>query len=101
MTALPFNAAVAGHKPGEMQSEGGKKGGVMFNRDLFEKAVERSGLKKVYIANRIGMGYGNFLKKTAGVVEWKLSEAMELSQVLKLKRAERDAIFFAPEVHEM
>ena len=70
----------------------------MFDRELFSKAVERSGLRKRFIAQQIGMGYDTFLKKSYGELEWKCSEALACSQILKIKRAERDAIFFAPEV---
>ena len=67
----------------------------MFNRERFAAAVTKSGLKKRFISDQMGMAYDTFLKKTNGVVEWKVSEALEVSKVLRITRAERDSIFFA------
>jgi len=67
----------------------------MFSKEKFAESVRSSGLKKRYIAGQIGMAYGNFVKKTNGVVEWKVDEALAVSKVLKMTRIERDSIFFA------
>lgn len=67
----------------------------MFNKDMFDDAVNRSGYKKRHIAKEIGMGYATFLKKSAGVVEWKVGEAMDVCRVLRINKGERDHIFFA------
>lgn len=70
----------------------------MFDREKFKDAVERSGLKGKYIAKEIGMNYWTYAQKCKGVNYWKVDEAMKVSKVLRLRAAERDAIFFAAEV---
>lgn len=67
----------------------------MFDSNKFDEAVQKSGLKKRYLAEQIGMSYDTFLKKTGGVVEWKVGEAQAVSKVLRISVAERNAIFFA------
>ena len=67
----------------------------MLDSNKFDEAVQKSGLKKRYLAEQIGMSYDTFLKKTGGVVEWKVGEAQAVSKVLRISVAERNAIFFA------
>lgn len=67
----------------------------MFDRERFNEAVEKSGLKKRFIAKQIGIAYPTFLKKTDGTVMWKVDEALNVSKVLRISKSERDAIFFA------
>lgn len=67
----------------------------MFNKDRFELVMLKSGLKKKFIANQMGMAYDTFLKKTNGLIEWKVSEALKVSNILRISKGERDSIFFA------
>ena len=67
----------------------------MFDSRKFSSTVQKSGLKKRYIADRLGISYDTFLKKMAGTVKWKVDEAQEVSKLLRISKAERDAIFFA------
>ena len=67
----------------------------MFDVKKFGAAVQRSGLKKRYIADQAGISYDTFLKKMSGTVKWKTDEAQEVSKPLRISRAERDGIFFA------
>ena len=67
----------------------------MFDKERFAMAVDRSVLKKRYIAKEIGIAYDTFLKKCSGVVEWKVSEALGVSRVLRMTKGERDSIFFS------
>ena len=73
----------------------------MYDKERFARAVYKSGLKKRYISRQLGLAYDTFLKKSNGVVEWKISEALKVSKVLGITKAERDSIFFAQEVHNM
>ena len=66
----------------------------MFDKNRFAAALERSGLKKRYLASQMNMAYDTFVKKTNGVVEWKVSEVLGVSRLLRISRSERDAIFF-------
>lgn len=73
----------------------------MFDKTKYKAAVERSGLKGKFIASEIGMNYNVYAQKSNGINKWKVDEALMVSRVLKLRKAERDAIFFAPEVSKV
>ena len=66
----------------------------MFRADVFDEKMKKSGLKKRFIAGKLGMAYDTFLKKTAGTVQWKVDEAKDVAEILHLNRFERDNIFF-------
>lgn len=66
----------------------------MFDKERFALAIDRSGLKKRFIAKELGMAYDTFLKKCSGTVEWKVDEALGVSRVLRITKSERDCIFF-------
>ena len=67
----------------------------MYNKELFNELLDRSGLKKRHVAKEIGIGYDTFLKKSNGTVEWKIAEAEACVRVLHMTRRERDAVFFS------
>lgn len=73
----------------------------MFDKTKFKEAVTRSGLKGTFIAEGLGMSYNLFLQKSNGLAQWKVDEVMTFSQMLRLRKPERDAIFFAKEVTKM
>ena len=73
----------------------------MFDREKYKAAVLRSGLKGKHIAKEIGMNYWTYAQKCKGANYWKVDEVMKVSKVLRLRNAERDAIFFAPEVSKV
>lgn len=67
----------------------------MTNTELLEKAIKDSGLKKGFIADKIGLsraGLNNCIKNEA---EFKQSQIAVLCILLGIKKNERDAIFFA------
>lgn len=70
----------------------------MFDRKKFDEAVERSGLKGPFIAKNIGISYKLYQQKSLGNSQWKVDEALAFSRLLRLRKSERDAIFFAKEV---
>lgn len=73
----------------------------MTNRELLEKCIERSGLKKGKIAEALGKTINTFSRKLAGKQDFTESEMRTLTQILHLSVEERMAIFFADEVGKM
>lgn len=72
----------------------------MFNRELFDEAIKRSGYRILFICQQIGISYETFAKKRSGVVQWKLVEIQKLCTILSLNNDERDSIFFNMNVYE-
>lgn len=70
----------------------------MTNTELLKEAVARSGYKRTYIAQKIGLTYQGYLNKERGESEFKQSEIEELCELLKLSAREKEAIFFAKTV---
>ena len=70
----------------------------MTNVDLLETVIERSGLKKTFIAKSMGLSYQGFLNKIRGENEFKQGEIDSLSRILRLNSDEKEAMFFAHEV---
>lgn len=66
----------------------------MFNKELFNEAVEKSGLTRRFIVKSLGIAYDSFYKKTTGVLEWKLNEVRKLKDILGLSFQDIEAIFF-------
>ena len=70
----------------------------MTNTELLRAAIERSGYKKTYIAQRIGLTYQGYLNKERGESELRQSEIEGICDLLRLTAEEKEAIFFAKEV---
>lgn len=66
----------------------------MTHTKLLEQAIERSGLKKGKIAECLGVSRAGLINLINGRAEFKVSQMLVLSALLKLTTAERDAIFF-------
>lgn len=68
----------------------------MTNTALLAERIEKSGLKKNYIAKVLGLtGYG-FARKVRGDSEFKAAEIAALCDLLGIDDlAEKEAIFFA------
>lgn len=65
----------------------------MTDTKLLMKAIERSGLKREAIANKLGITRAALQKKTSGENEFKASEVVKLTGILQLSTKERDLIF--------
>ena len=63
-----------------------------------KEAINNSGYKRGYIAEKLGMSEASFSQRLSGDVEWKLKEAQKLSDLLKLSTGQRNAIFFGKDV---
>ena len=70
----------------------------MVNYLLLDESVERSGLKRGYIAAVLGISRQALLLKLKGRTEFTASEISTLTRILKLSKKDRDNIFFASEV---
>lgn len=68
----------------------------MTNTKLLEEKIAKSGLKKKYIAESLGLtGYG-LQKKITNKTEFKASEIAKLCEVLNIESSEeKEEIFFA------
>ena len=68
----------------------------MTNTELLEKVIEKSGLKKNFIAKAIGLSPYGLAKKIKNKTEFKTSEVNKLCEILSISDlAEKDRIFFA------
>ena len=68
----------------------------MTNTDLLNEVIEKSGLKRRYIAKSIGLSAYGLANKINNVTEFKTSEINGLCELLKIDSLEeKDRIFFA------
>ena len=70
----------------------------MTNTSLLEKYIEKSGYKKSFIAEQLGLTAYGFMLKVNNKSEFKASEMTILSELLKINAKDKDAIFFAKQV---
>ena len=66
----------------------------MTNTKKLEQVIERSGLKKGKIAERLGVSPATLINLINGRTEFKVSQMQVLCAMLGLTPEERDAIFF-------
>ena len=67
----------------------------MINYKKLNDKVRNSGLKKSYIAKKLGLTPYGLAKKLNGETEFKASEMANISEVLNLTGEMREEIFFA------
>lgn len=67
----------------------------MTNTKLLEDAIDRSGLKKGKIAERLGISRAGLINLINNRAEFRASQIMVLCDLLSLTTDQRDAIFFA------
>jgi DNA-binding XRE family transcriptional regulator len=70
----------------------------MTNRELLEAAIKRSGYRKRYLAELLGLSPQGFYNKLNNKTEFTQSEIATLVKKLCLFDLEREAIFFAEKV---
>ena len=71
----------------------------MTNTAKLEEIIEKSGLKKSFIAKKIGLSAYGFAKKLRNETEFKSSEINGLCDLLKIDSLEeKESIFFANKV---
>ena len=66
----------------------------MINTAELNQAFQQSGLKKNAVAGRMGLTVQTLTRKIAGEVEFTVSQAQELSDILDLNPSQRQRIFF-------
>lgn len=62
---------------------------------LLDRKILNSGLKKRYIADRLGLSRQALYNKLNGCSDFTLGEMMQLSTILGLSAKERDKIFLS------
>ena len=67
----------------------------MTNKELLEEAIRKSGLKKGYIAQQVGLTPAGLLNCLNNKAEFKVSQVHKLCELLNLDQDQRTAIFFA------
>ncbi len=67
----------------------------MTNVKLLGEAIKKSGLRRRFIADEMGIGYDRFYKKITGKIEFKASEVKAIADILKLSFDEMRAIFLS------
>lgn len=70
----------------------------MTDSEALSKAIENSGLKLTFIANKLELSREGFYKKLNNQTEFKASEIVKLQYILNLSNKERDKIFFTNKV---
>lgn len=70
----------------------------MTDSEALSKAIENSGLKLTFIANKLELSREGFYKKLNNQTEFKASEIVKLQDILNLSNNERDKIFFTNKV---
>lgn len=69
----------------------------MTNTRLLEEAIRRAGVKKGFLAERIGVSRATFCALLRNETEFKASQIRVLCEILGIQDpAEMEAIFFAP-----
>lgn len=70
----------------------------MTNTTLLEEKIKQSGLKKGYLADRIGVSRSTFYAQVRNGVEFRVSQVKILCSLLGIKDPETmQAIFFSPD----
>ena len=55
--------------------------------------IEASGLKKIFIAEKLGIDRASLYNKLTGMTEFTAYEIVKLTEILRLTKSERDDIF--------
>ena len=66
-----------------------------MNLELLREVVDKTGMKKVEIARRMGMSKGKFFTKLHGTASWRVEEAKKFGEVLGLTNKQLRDIFLS------
>lgn len=72
----------------------------MTDSEALSKAIENSGLKLTFIANKLELSREGFYKKLNNQTEFKASEIVKLQDILNLSNKERDKIFLQTKLNK-
>lgn len=67
----------------------------MTDIKMLKTAIEESGFRNRFIADKLGLSPEGFYKKLRGETEFKVSEVERITDLLKLTSKKRDDIFFS------
>lgn len=67
----------------------------MTDSNRLKDAVEKSGLKKTFIADKLGLSYQGYLKKENGKSEFMAKEISVMKDLLRLSNKEVSEIFLS------
>lgn len=67
----------------------------MTNTKMLERVIKEKGLKKGYIAERLGLSRGGLINLINNRSEFRVSQIQTLCEILNLTEDQRNAIFFA------
>ena len=70
----------------------------MTNSKLLREYINRSGLKRTYVAKKLGLSYQGYLNKESGKSEFTQSEIQDLCNLLSITALDKERIFFAKAV---
>ncbi|MCI6239495.1 MAG: helix-turn-helix domain-containing protein [Lachnospiraceae bacterium] len=73
----------------------------MTNSKLLREYINRSGLKRTFVAKKLGLSYQGYLNKESGKSEFTQSEIQDLCDLLLITARDKERIFFAKEVDYM
>ena len=65
----------------------------MLNIEGLKDAIKRSGIKKVYIAQQLGISYQGYLRKENGIHDFTSSEVVKMRELLNLSNRQVSEIF--------
>ena len=72
-----------------------------MNYELLRDTIRASGMTKKAIAGKMGMTYNKFTQKCGGLSSWRVEEAIDFSNVMRLSNKQFHDIFFARDVEKM
>ena len=58
------------------------------------KFIDESGMKRSYIAEKLGMTVSQFSRRTRGITDWKTPEIISFARLFKLTKTQRDNFFY-------
>ena len=64
-------------------------------KDLFESLINRSGISRAALAEKIGLSEMQFAEREDGRIEWTAAQMQRIHECLKLTGSEANALFFA------
>ena len=67
--------------------------------DRLKDVISNTGISIVAIANKMGITREGFYKRMNGETEFKASEIISLSRILRLSKIDRDKIFLSTKVN--
>jgi hypothetical protein len=78
------------------------RGDNLTDTNLLNDSIKRSGLKRTWIAEQLGLSYFGFQKKVNNESQFKANEIKQLCILLRIESlVEREHIFFASNVDKM